>query len=105
MKENCKKEKENNKRKKKWTERSKTEKSKGNRSSSERERAKRFCCAFSLGFLQLICKVFLIFMSNLEFASSITLKQRELFESKHLAVECKLNESRHVAVECRCLKM
>ena len=35
----------------------------------------------------------LIFKSNLELALSIILKQRELYESKH------------VAVECRCLKM
>ena len=34
----------------------KTESSKGNRSYSERVRAKWFCCAFKLGFLQLICK-------------------------------------------------
>ena len=46
----------------------------GGRSCSERVRAKWFCCAFKLGFLQLIC-------------------QRELYESKH------------VAVECRCLKI
>ena len=54
--------------------------------------AKWFCCAFKLGFLQLICKAFLIFKSNLEHALSHILKQRELYESKH------------VAVECRCLK-
>ena len=34
----------------------KPERSKGNRSYSERVRAKWFCCAFKLGFLQLICK-------------------------------------------------
>ena len=49
--------------------------------------------AFKLGFLQLICKVSLIFKSNLELALSIILKQRELYESKH------------VAVGCRCLKI
>ena len=64
-----------------------------NRSYSERVRAKLFCCAFKLGFLQLICKASLIFKSNLELALSIILKQRELYESKH------------VAVECRCLKI
>ena len=69
----------------------KTERSKGNRSYSERVRAKWFCCAFKLGFLQLICKASLIFKSNLELALSIILKQRELYESKH--------------VECRCLKI
>ena len=39
----------------------KTEKSKGNRSYNKRVRAKRFCCTFKLGFLQLICKACLIF--------------------------------------------
>ena len=42
---------------------------------------------------QLICKVSLILKSNLDLALSIILKQRELYESKH------------VAVECRCLKI
>ena len=65
----------------------------GNRSYSERVRAKWFFCAFKLGFLQLICKASLISKSNLELALSIVLKQRELYESKH------------VAVECRCLKI
>ena len=41
-----------------------TERSKGNRSYSERVRAKWFCCAFKLGFLQLICKASLTFTSN-----------------------------------------
>ena len=56
-------------------------------------RAKLFCCAFKLGFLQSICKASLILYSNLELALSIVSKQRELYESKH------------VAVECRCLKI
>ena len=51
-----KKETKNNKRKT-----NKDRKEKGNRSYSERVRAKRFCCAFKLGFLQLICKASLIF--------------------------------------------
>ena len=55
----------------------KAERSKENRSYSERVRAKWFCCAFKLGFLQLIYKAFLIFKSNLELALSIILKQRE----------------------------
>ena len=84
MKEKCKKTKERQK---------KAERSKGNRSYSENVRAKWFCCAFKLGFIQLICKASLIFKSNLELALSIILKQRELYESKH------------VAVECRCLKI
>ena len=54
----------------------KAERSKGNRSYSERVRAKWFCCAFKLGFLQLTCKPFLIFKSNLELALSIILKHR-----------------------------
>ena len=71
----------------------KTERSKGNRSYSKRGRAKWFSCVFKLGFLQLICKASLIFKSNLEFDLPIILKQRKLYESKH------------VAVECRCLKI
>ena len=65
---------------------------KGDGSCNERVTAKWFC-AFKLDFLQLICKASLIFKSNLELALSIILKQRELYESKH------------VAVECRCLKI
>ena len=61
----------------------KTERRKENRSYSERVRAKWFCCAFKLGFLQLICKASLISKSNLELGLSIILKQRELYESKH----------------------
>ena len=49
--------------------------------------AKWFCCAFKLGFLQLICKVSLIFKSNLKLALSIILKERELYESEHVVVE------------------
>ena len=64
----------------------------GDKSYSERMRAKWFCCAFKLGFLRVICKASLIFKSNLELALSIILKQRELYKSKH------------VVVECRCLK-
>ena len=54
----------------------KTERSKRNRNYSERVRAKWFCCAFKLGFVQLICKVLLIFKSNIELALSFILKQR-----------------------------
>ena len=71
----------------------KTEKNKEDRSYSKRVRAKWFCCVFKLGFLQLICKVYLIFKSNLELALSLILKERKLYESKH------------VAVKCRCLKI
>ena len=40
-------------------------------SYSESGRAKWFCCAFKLGFIQLIRKPSLIFKSNLELALSI----------------------------------
>ena len=73
--------------------RTKTEKNKGDKSYSERVRTKWFCCAFKLGFLQLICKPSLIFKSNLELALSIILKERELYELKR------------VTIECRCLKI
>ena len=56
-------------------------------------RAKWFCGAFKLGFLQLIFYASLIFMSTLELALSIISKQRELYESKL------------VRVACRCLKL
>ena len=86
-------ERETQKQKKPWKN-NQAEKSKGiDRSYSEMVRAKWFCCAFKLGFLQLICKASLIFKSNLELALSIILKQRELYESKH------------VSEECRCLKI
>ena len=63
----------------------KAERSNRNRRYTERGRAKWFCCAFKLGFLQLICKASLIFKSNLELALSIILKQRELYVSKHVS--------------------
>ena len=37
-------------------------------SYSENVRAKWFCCAFMLGFVQLICQASLIFKSNLKLA-------------------------------------
>ena len=67
----------------------KAERSNGNRNYSERVRAKWFCFAFKLGFLQLICMASLIFKSNLELTLSIILKQRELYESKHISEECR----------------
>ena len=57
----------------------------GDRSYKERVRARWFCCAFKLGFLQLICKASSIFKSNSELTLSIILKQKELYESKHVA--------------------
>ena len=38
----------------------------GGKSYSERVRAKWFCCAFKLGFSQLVCQASLLFKSNLE---------------------------------------
>ena len=67
----------------------KTERSNGNRTYTKRVRAKWLRCAFKLGLIQLICKASLISKSNLELALSIILKQRELYESKHVAVECR----------------
>ena len=51
------------------TERKKNKDRKKQRSGtsySEGVRAKWFCCAFKLGFVQLICKASLVFKSNLE---------------------------------------
>ena len=77
MKEKCKKE---QKKKQRW------KKQGGDRSYKERVRARWFCCAFNkLGFLQLICKDSSIFKSNSELTLSIILKQKELYESKHVA--------------------
>ena len=47
-------------------------------SYSKNVRAKWFCCAFKLGFFQLISKAFLIFKSNLELALSIITRQSML---------------------------
>ena len=67
MKENCKKQQKKNKDTKEQGE--------------QKLRAKWFCCAFKLGFLQLICKASLIFKSNLELALSIILKQNYMSQS------------------------
>ena len=69
------------------------DRSKGNRSYSQKVRAKWFCCALKFGFLELICKASLIFKSNLELPLPVIWKQRELYETSH------------VPVECRCLKV
>ena len=66
----------------------KTERNKGDANYIECGRAKWLCWAFKLGFLELIFKASLILMSNLELALSIFLKQRKLYESNHLGVEC-----------------
>ena len=83
MKEKAKKTKKNKDRKKQ----------RSSASYSESVRAKWFCCEFKLDFVQLKCKASLIFKSNLEFALSIILKEKELYKSEH------------VVVECRCLKI
>ena len=59
----------------------------GDASYSESVRAKWFCCAFKLHFLQLICKAPLNFKSNLELALSIISKESELYESGHVLVD------------------
>ena len=85
---------QNNRWKRKEKKQTKTEeKNKVEKSYCEKVRAKWFCFAFKLGFLQLICEASLIFKSNLELALSIILKERGLYEFKH------------VAVKCRCLKI
>ena len=56
----------------------KTEKNKEGENWSKRVRAKWFCCAFKLGFLQLICTASLNFISNLQLALLVILKEREL---------------------------
>ena len=53
-------------------------------SYSENVRAKWSCCVFKLSFVRLKCKASLIIKSNLELALSIILKERELYESKHV---------------------
>ena len=75
--------------KEKRKEKTKTEKNKGHKNYSERVRAKWLCFVFKLDFLQLICKASLSFKSNLELALSTILKERELYESKHIAVKCR----------------
>ena len=72
-----------------WKRNAHTKKNKVAGSYSERVRDKWFCWVFTLGFLKLICKASLIFKSNLKLALSIILKKRELYESQHVAVECK----------------
>ena len=66
----------------------KTKKNKWEGRYSERVRVK-FYRAFKLSFPQLTCKASLIFKSNLELALSIISEERELYELKHVAVECR----------------
>ena len=58
-------------------------------SYSEMLKAKWFCCAFKLGFLQLICKASSIFKSKLELALSINLIEREFLGQMHVTMECR----------------
>ena len=51
---------------------------------SEKVRAKWFCCAFKVGFLQLIGKPSLIFKSSLELALSIILKKEHYLNQSML---------------------
>ena len=60
----------------------KAERSNGNRSYSERVRAKWFCCAFKLGFLQLICQASLIFKSNLELARTTASTSKFIYQER-----------------------
>ena len=83
---------ENNRQNRKLKDKDRKEQ-RGDSSCSESVRAKRYCCAFKLGFVQLMCQDSLVFKSNLELALSIIIKERDIYESKH------------VVVECRCLKI
>ena len=65
----------------------------GPQNYSETVKAKVICCVFKFGFFQSICKAFLIFMSNLELALSLILKERPLCESKDHMSECKCLET------------
>ena len=51
------------------------------------ERAK--CDRRWLGFLQLIWKDSLLFKSNLELGLSIILQERDIYETRYVAVECR----------------
>ena len=92
MKEKC---------KKKTKKKTKQNKKKQQKKNKQRQKEARSIGAiakvrelndFAVHLTFAICKASLIFKSNLELALSIILKQRELYESKH------------VVVECRCLK-
>ena len=76
--------KEKDKKKKKNKDR---KKQRSGASYSESVRAKWFSYAFKLGFV--ICKASLILKSSLELALSILLKEKELYEPKHVVVEYK----------------
>ena len=73
----------------KETQKKKKKKSRRDGSYSNRVRDKWFGWVFKFGFHQLICKASLIFKANFESALSIIFKERELYESKHVAVDCR----------------
>ena len=85
MKEKCKNKKTQKTPKKQKQKKTKAEKKKGDRCRyyCGSGRTKWFCCAFKLCFPQLICKTLSL---------SIFLKQRELYESKHVAMECRCSK-------------
>ena len=64
-------------------------KEKRKRKKKKKKRTRETEAIRQAGFLQLICKASLTFKSNLELALSIILKQRELYESNYVAVECR----------------
>ena len=79
---------ENNRRKRKAKNKGRKEQM-GDTSYSKIVRAKWFCCAFKLGFIQSICKESLIFKRNLELALSTIWKERQLDELMCVVVECR----------------
>ena len=76
------------KRKNKKKQQQQQKQSKGAEAIAKVWETNNFFLALKLGFLELICKASLIFKSNLELALSTILKQRELHDLKHNAVEC-----------------
>ena len=62
------------------------------------------CCALRWGFLQWICKAFLIFKSNLELALSNILKGRDLYESRDVAIDVYKYETCYIFVYVPVLK-
>ena len=58
-------------------------------SYSEKVKAIWFCCAFKLGFVQLMCKACLISKTNLELDLSMIFKEIKFYESKHAVLECR----------------
>ena len=74
---------------KKQTNKQRQKRTKRDTRYSEMLKAKWFCCAFKLGFLQLICKASSIFKSELELALSNNLIEREFSGQMYVTVECR----------------